>query len=86
MLVITHWAGMRVGEAVALIIGDVRNADGSVKAEIPLDAAQTKGSTPRQRPLNPAALLFLRAARTFLIHAVAAVGETAKSLSDQIVS
>jgi integrase/recombinase XerD len=43
----THWAGMRVGEVAALSIGDVRNADGSVKDEIRLNAAQTKGKHAR---------------------------------------
>lgn len=47
MLLMTHWAGMRVGEVAALKIGDVRNVDGSVKHEIRLDAAQTKGKHAR---------------------------------------
>jgi len=37
---------MRVGEAAALHIGDVLNADDSIKSEIRLLAEQTKG---RQR-------------------------------------
>lgn len=47
MLLMTHWAGMRVGEVAALSIQDVRNADGSIKEEIRLDAAQTKGKHAR---------------------------------------
>lgn len=47
MLLMTHWAGMRVGEVAALLIRDVRNADGSVKQEIRLDATQTKGKYAR---------------------------------------
>lgn len=47
MLLMTHWAGMRVGEVAALCIQDARNADGSVKQEIRLDAAQTKGKHAR---------------------------------------
>ncbi|MFM0441330.1 site-specific integrase [Paraburkholderia strydomiana] len=43
MLLLTHWAGMRVGEVAALRIGDVVNADGSIKSEIRLLAEQTKG-------------------------------------------
>jgi integrase/recombinase XerD len=47
MLLMTHWAGMRVGEVAALRIGDVVNADGSIKSEIRLLAEQTKGSNAR---------------------------------------
>lgn len=43
MLLITHWAGMRVGEVAALRIGDVLAADGTIKSEIRLLAEQTKG-------------------------------------------
>ncbi len=38
---------MRVGEVAALSISDVRNVDGTVKSEIRLDAAQTKGKHAR---------------------------------------
>ena len=41
------WSGMRVGEIASLAVGDVRNTDGSVRAEIRLTAAQTKGRHPR---------------------------------------
>jgi integrase/recombinase XerD len=47
MLLMTHWSGMRVGEVAALSIADVRNADGTVKNEIRLDATQTKGKHAR---------------------------------------
>lgn len=47
MLLMTHWSGMRVGEVAALSIGDVRNAEGTVKPEIRLDATQTKGKHAR---------------------------------------
>lgn len=43
MLLLTHWAGMRVGEVAALLVGDVLNADGSIKSEIRLAPEQTKG-------------------------------------------
>lgn len=36
-------AGMRVGEIAALNVGDVVDADGNVRNEIQLKAAQTKG-------------------------------------------
>ena len=38
MLLMTHWSGMRVGEVASLLIGDVRNADGTARHEIRLDA------------------------------------------------
>ena len=41
------FSGMRVGEIASLSVGDVRNVDGTVKAEIRLTAAQTKGRQPR---------------------------------------
>ena len=47
ILQMTHLAGMRVGEVAALLISDVINTDGTVKAEIRLDAAQTKGKHAR---------------------------------------
>jgi integrase/recombinase XerD len=43
MFLMTHWAGLRVGEVAALRFGDVISADGSVRGEIRLDAQQTKG-------------------------------------------
>ena len=47
MLLCQHFAGMRVGEVAALRINDVLDADGSVRAEIRLDADQTKGNFAR---------------------------------------
>lgn len=46
-LLLTHWASMRVGEVAALHWSDVIAQDGSVKSEIRLSAAQTKGHQPR---------------------------------------
>lgn len=43
MLLITYWAGLRVGEVAALLIGDVLAIDGSIKSEIRLLPEQTKG-------------------------------------------
>jgi len=40
-------AGMRVGEIASLTIGDVMNADQTVKTEVRLSAEQTKGRHPR---------------------------------------
>jgi len=47
MLLTGYWSGMRVGEIASLSLGDVVNADGTVKAEIRLTAQQTKGKHPR---------------------------------------
>ena len=47
MLLMTHWAGMRVGEVAALRYANVLAADGSVLAEIRLDSEQTKGHRSR---------------------------------------
>jgi integrase/recombinase XerD len=47
MLLMTHWAGMRVGEVAALRLQDVREATGSVRPEIRLAAEQTKGQHAR---------------------------------------
>lgn len=47
MLLTGMWSGMRVGELSSLSIGDVMNANGTVKAEIRLTADQTKGRHPR---------------------------------------
>lgn len=44
MLLVTHYAGMRVGEVAALRVRDIVGADGSVKDEIRLEADQTKGA------------------------------------------
>lgn len=47
MLLMTTWAGMRVGEVAALRVGDVRDVDGNVREEIHLTSTQTKGSRGR---------------------------------------
>lgn len=47
MLLLIHWAGMRVGEVAASTVGDVLDGDGPVRNEIRLDAAQTKGKHAR---------------------------------------
>lgn len=47
MLLMTHWAGMRVGEVAALRYGDVVASDGTILPEIRLSADQTKGSRSR---------------------------------------
>jgi integrase/recombinase XerD len=47
MMLLTHWGGMRIGEVAATKIGDVLALDGSIKAEIRLTAAQTKGKHAR---------------------------------------
>ena len=47
MLLTGFYSGMRVGEIASLSLGDVANADGTVKAEIRLAASQTKGRQPR---------------------------------------
>lgn len=43
MLLTTHYAGLRVGEAAALRYEDVLDEQGQVRTEIRLDAEQTKG-------------------------------------------
>jgi integrase/recombinase XerD len=47
MLLMTHYAGMRVGEVAALRVEDVLDKDGNVRNEIRLDADQTKGNRGR---------------------------------------
>ncbi len=47
MLLMTHYAGMRVGEVAALRVDDVLDKDGNVRNEIRLDAEQTKGNRGR---------------------------------------
>ena len=43
MLLTGMWSGMRVSEIASLSVGDVMNANGSVKAEVRLSAEPTKG-------------------------------------------
>ena len=52
MVLMTHWAGMRVGEVAALRYCDVINKDGTVKEEINLTAEQTKGRHSRTVYVN----------------------------------
>jgi integrase/recombinase XerD len=47
MLLTGMWSGMRVSEIASLTVGDIMNANGSVKAEVRLTADQTKGRHPR---------------------------------------
>lgn len=47
MMLMTHWGGMRIGEVAATKIGDVLTLDGTIKSEIRLTAAQTKGKHAR---------------------------------------
>ncbi len=47
MLLLAHWAGMRVGEIAALRIGDVINENGNVTDEVRLTVEQTKGKKAR---------------------------------------
>lgn len=47
MLLVSFYAGMRVGEIASLKVGDVMGQDGKVKAEVRLTADQTKGRHPR---------------------------------------
>ena len=48
----SFWSGMRVGEIANLKISDIRNEDGSVKSEIRLSSAQTKGKFGRTVYVN----------------------------------
>jgi len=52
ILLLTHYAGMRIGEVAAVRICDVLASDGSVRDEIILSAAQTKGNKSRTVLLN----------------------------------
>lgn len=47
MLLTSFYSGMRVGEIASLLVGDVQNEDGTIKREIRLSAAQTKGNVGR---------------------------------------
>jgi len=52
ILLLTHLAGMRIGEVSALKYHDVVSADGTIKEEINLTAEQTKGNRSRNVLLN----------------------------------
>lgn len=47
MILLAHWAGMRVGEIAALRIGDVLNDNGTINDEVRLTPEQTKGKKAR---------------------------------------
>ena len=47
VVLMTYYAGMRVGEVAALTIADIIDAEGQIKNEIRLTAEQTKGNTAR---------------------------------------
>ena len=47
ILLMTHWAGMRIGEVAAVRYGDVLASDGTIRSEVKLSATQTKGSKSR---------------------------------------
>ncbi len=48
ILLLTHWAGMRIGEVAALRYCDVLTTDQKIRTEIYLSAEQTKGSKSRE--------------------------------------
>jgi integrase/recombinase XerD len=52
ILLLTHLAGMRIGEVAAVRVCDVLASDGTVREEINLSAAQTKGNRSRSVLLN----------------------------------
>jgi integrase/recombinase XerD len=52
ILLLTHLAGMRIGEVAAVRVCDVLASDGTVRKEINLSAAQTKGNKSRSVLLN----------------------------------
>jgi len=52
IILLTHLAGMRIGEVAAVRYCDVVAADGTVRSEIALTAAQTKGDRGRTVLLN----------------------------------
>jgi len=52
ILLLTHLAGMRIGECAALRVCDVVASDGSIRKDIDLSAAQTKGNKSRTVLLN----------------------------------
>ena len=49
MLLLTHWASLRVGEVAVLRWSDVINSDGAIKDEIRLLPDMTKGATRSHR-------------------------------------
>jgi integrase/recombinase XerD len=47
IILMQHWSGMRVGEVAVLLYGDVVATDGTIRTEVRLSAAQTKGNKSR---------------------------------------
>ena len=52
IILLTHLAGMRIGEVAALRVTDVLASDGTVRKEVTLSAMQTKGNRSRTVLLN----------------------------------
>jgi integrase/recombinase XerD len=52
LLLLTHFAGMRIGEVAAVRVCDVLASDGTIRDEIYLSASQTKGKYNRTVLLN----------------------------------
>lgn len=52
IILLTHWAAMRIGEVASLRVGDVVARNGTIRTEIRLDAARTKGKHARTVYLN----------------------------------
>jgi len=52
IILLTHLAGMRIGEVAAVRVVDVLASDGTIRKEIALSAAQTKGDKGRTVLLN----------------------------------
>ena len=52
ILLLTHYAGMRIGEVASVRFCDILANDGTVRDEINLSAAQTKGNRSRSVLLN----------------------------------
>ena len=52
ILLLTHWAALRIGEVASLRVEDVLGKDGMVKSEIRLDAARTKAKRARTVYVN----------------------------------
>ena len=61
MLMMTHLAGLRVGEVAQLAWADVVTAEGAVREEVRLNADQTKGRHPRTVYISPKLQKELRA-------------------------
>lgn len=52
LVLTSFWSGMRVGEIAALRVCDIQSDDGTIKTEVRLAAAQTKGNYGRVVFLN----------------------------------